>query len=112
MTLSLSGHHLDLVQQMYVSYDIGAKSCDPKYVHMLGLAGECGEVLEPLKKHLRDGTELDLAELKSELGDLIWYAYVLANDYGIKLSEITDHTLLKLADRRRRNVMAGRGDKR
>ena len=112
MTFSPHGHHLDLVQQMMVSYDIGAKDCDPKYVHMLGLAGECGEVLELLKKSMRDGTALDKNDLALELGDLGWYQNVLANDYGLRMSRIVDGTLSKLADRRRRNVMAGRGDHR
>ena len=49
----------------------------------LGLAGEVGEALNKVKKHYRDGTELDTEELdQAELGDVLWYLAALATDLG------------------------------
>lgn len=38
----------------------------------MGLSGEAGEVTDLLKKHLFHGKLCDLAQLISELGDVIW----------------------------------------
>lgn len=39
----------------------------------LGLAGEGGEVVDLIKKHLFHGKPLDRAKLIEELGDQLWY---------------------------------------
>lgn len=94
------------------SFDIGSVRCDKRLVHALGLAGEAGEVIEHVKKYYRDGTPMNLTDLRSELSDCQWYLAVLARDFGIALSDVVDTNLTKLADRRKRNVLAGRGDHR
>jgi NTP pyrophosphatase (non-canonical NTP hydrolase) len=103
---------LNELQREMVSYDIGARDCAPVLCHALGLAGECGEVIEPIKKSYRDGTKLDLTHLSEELGDVIWYVCALADDHGIKLSDIFFNTLAKLQERRRVNVAKGIKDRR
>lgn len=57
-------------------------------VHGFGIAGEAGEVAELLKKCLSRGGELDIAKLREELGDVIWYATAIALDTGLTLEEI------------------------
>jgi len=82
----------------------------------LGLAGETGEVLEKMKKFIRDGSEGDEDKLKEdlakELGDVLWYLANIASDRGLSLREIARINLQKLADRQERGVLRGSGDSR
>lgn len=43
----------------------------------MGLAGETGELIEPLKKHLYHGKPLDKEALVKEAGDVLWYLHGL-----------------------------------
>lgn len=80
----------------------------------LGLAGEVGEVCNKLKKLIRDDITLDdiRDDLKSELGDCLWYLAVLARDLELSLDEIAEQNLQKLADRKQRGTLQGSGDTR
>ena len=78
----------------------------------LGLAGEVGEVCEKIKKHVRDGRELDKEELKKELGDVLWYLSALSSDLGIELEDVAVTNYNKLKSRMERNVISGSGDNR
>jgi len=81
----------------------------------LGLAGEAGEVANKVKKLIRDGyeTNKDYREaLSHEIGDVLWYCAVLADDIGFKLADIANNNLIKLKDRQARGVIGGNGDKR
>ena len=81
----------------------------------LGLAGEAGEVANKVKKLIRDGYEnnKDYREaLSHEIGDVLWYCAVLADDVGFKLADIANNNLVKLKDRQARGVIGGSGDKR
>jgi NTP pyrophosphatase (non-canonical NTP hydrolase) len=64
-----------------------------------GLAGESGEVSEHIKKAFYHGHSLDKTVLKLEIGDLIWYAAVMAHKLGYTLSEIMESNLEKLSGR-------------
>lgn len=63
----------------------------------LGLGGETGEVLEPIKKSVRttNPTPLDRDNMVSELGDVMFYAGAIANLLGITLSEIVEANVAK-----------------
>ena len=82
----------------------------------LGLTGEAGEVANKVKKIIRDGTienhEGLIQEISSEIGDCLWYISVLADDIGVKLSDIANNNLLKLANRKEKGTIHGSGDKR
>ena len=43
----------------------------------LGLAGEAGEVVELVKKHLYHGADLNVEKLQDELGDVLFYLALL-----------------------------------
>ena len=85
---------------------------------VLGLAGETGEVVEKIKKHLRDKgnvfylTTEELEELGKELGDVLWYISAIAEYNGMSLQYIADKNLEKLEDRQARNKIHGSGDNR
>ena len=82
----------------------------------LGLTGEAGEVANKVKKIIRDGSnskdEKLVSEIKSEIGDCLWYIAVLANDFDIKLSDIASTNLIKLENRKKKGTIHGSGDKR
>jgi NTP pyrophosphatase (non-canonical NTP hydrolase) len=78
----------------------------------LGLAGETGEICEKVKKHLRDGRELDKEDLKKELGDVLWYLSAISSDLGIDLEDVAVTNYEKLKSRMERNVLHGSGDNR
>lgn len=83
---------------------------------VLGLNGEAGEVAEKLKKIIRDKQGVvsadDKVELAKELGDVLWYIAVFANDLGVSLDDIAAQNLAKLRSRKDRGVIGGNGDNR
>ena len=89
----------------------------------LGLAGECGEVCEKIKKWVRgdektgygayDTPSEELVDaLELELGDVLWYVANLASDLDLDLDVIATKNIDKLLDRQRRDVIKGDGDDR
>jgi NTP pyrophosphatase (non-canonical NTP hydrolase) len=68
---------------------------------MLGLASETGSILNVYKKYLRDGIDLaaNMAFLREELGDLLWYAAAIATACDLDLDEIAQANLQKTRDR-------------
>ena len=84
----------------------------------LGLGNEAGEVLGKIKKWLRgDDGDGDISKerveaLKEELGDVLWYLSVLANDLGLSLDDIAKTNIDKLQSRQKRGALKGDGDKR
>jgi NTP pyrophosphatase (non-canonical NTP hydrolase) len=65
----------------------------------LGLAGESGEVIEHLKKHVGHGHALDREKVGKELGDVLWYVAGLATSLGLSLDAIAARNLEKLRER-------------
>lgn len=82
----------------------------------LGLAGEAGEVVEKVKKLIRNDsgiiTDRFRKEVKSELGDCMWYISILADCFGITLQEVADANIEKIFDRHARGVINSEGDNR
>ena len=82
----------------------------------LGLTGEAGEVANKVKKIIRDGTNKNnenlVQEISAEIGDCLWYISVLADDIGVKLSDIANGNLEKLANRKKKGTIHGAGDDR
>lgn len=65
----------------------------------LGLAGESGEVIELLKKHLFHAQELDRDRLRKELGDVLWYLAAIATSADLDLDEVAEANIAKLRAR-------------
>ena len=82
----------------------------------LGLASEAGEVAGKVKKVLRDrggdfGAE-QIAALRDELGDVLWYVAVLAADLDLSLDDLAANNVEKLRSRMKRGTIQGDGDHR
>jgi len=88
---------------------------DPIYP-ALGLCGEAGEVAEKVKKLLRDDNGVispsKRAEVKKELGDVLWYVANLCYEFGLDLEDVAIENLQKLASRAKRGKLQGSGDNR
>ena len=81
----------------------------------MGLAGEAGEVLEKVKKLFRDKPERNeewRIGMAKEIGDVLWYVTILANEFGISLEEVARLNIEKLASREARGTLHGDGDDR
>ena len=78
-----------------------------------GLAGEVGEVASLFAKYWRADQEwLDYSEVAAELGDVLWFITMLADEVGYDLTEVAQGNLDKLADRANRGKLKGSGDNR
>lgn len=64
-----------------------------------GIVGETGEVIDILKKHLHHGHELDVENVKEEIGDVVWYLSNLCTILDISLQEVLDMNVAKLQRR-------------
>lgn len=64
-----------------------------------GVAGEAGELLDAIKKHVVYNKELDRANVIEELGDLIFYMEGLMQALDLEGSEIIQANIDKLSVR-------------
>lgn len=111
-------------------------SCDNISYMLLNLVSEVGElagkIAKPIRKEemmivknhlfavenwvmqpMESGNESDTkTELEKELGDILWQVAGIASVMGWNLEDVARLNLEKLADRQKRNVIAGDGDNR
>lgn len=72
--------------------------CD--LIHMaFGIAGEAGELLDALKKHVIYGQPLDIANVVEELGDIEFYCEGLRQAIGWTRRDVIDANKAKLTKR-------------
>ena len=112
----LSGITASLYQEKACETAIFPKHRATEYL-TLGLTGEAGEIANKVKKFIRDGATKDeyLAkriEIGYEIGDVLWYCAVLADELEMNLGHIMEKNLEKLADRHKRGKISGSGDHR
>ena len=66
------------------------------YYACMGLMEETGEVIAELRKPLFKGNfhekSLDIEEIKSELGDLMWYIALICRNCNINMNQIKKYT--------------------
>lgn len=68
--------------------------------HMVyGLVTESGEILDALKKHKFYGRDLNIQNIKEELGDLEWYLAQLYNIIGYSREQAKIDNIEKLKKR-------------
>ena len=80
----------------------------------LGLCGEAGEVADKIKKTIRgDSSLVDVTgNIAGELGDVLWYLAILADDLGVELEDVAKWNVDKLQRRMKSNKIKGDGDNR
>lgn len=82
----------------------------------LKLNGEAGEAGEKYAKLIRDkggkGDLNDREEVLKELGDVLWYVAMLADELNASLEDVAQMNIAKLKDRQERGVLGGSGDNR
>lgn len=66
---------------------------------VFGLAGETGEIADLLKKVIFHKHDLDIVRLKFEIGDLLWYLFMIAEYYNLDMAEIAQMNINKLQAR-------------
>lgn len=73
---------------------------DNRVLHAaIGLCTETGELLDPLKKHLFYGREVDEINLKEEIGDILWYLGILCDALGTTIAAEQARVIRKLTAR-------------
>ena len=66
---------------------------------ILGISGECGELLDTIKKHVIYGKSLDMINIVEELGDMEFYLEHLRTICGVTREETIRANMGKLAVR-------------
>lgn len=113
-----SGSNNDDIKSL-LNYDINSRENGDKFynaehslsIMTMGLSGETGEVVEKIKKLLRDGT-YDEENIVKELGDVVYYWARLCRFFGKQPSEVIAVNVDKLTSRKERGVLRGSGDNR
>lgn len=85
--------------------------------HMVfGLLEEVGELAGLYKRKYRQDfsgiSYINQEDLKSELGDILFYYIGFIDEHNLSLEEIIRHNIEKLVDRKERGVLEGKGDHR
>ena len=65
----------------------------------MGLAGQIGEVIDIMKKHIYQGKELDITDVIEEVGDVLWYIANFCNVNNITMDECMESNIKKLRKR-------------
>lgn len=72
-------------------------SVTPRMEHAIyGTVTEAGELMSDLKKSKIYGKEVDRAHLIDEMGDVMWYLALLADELGVTFEEVWEKNIAKL----------------
>lgn len=94
------------------AFTTATEECKNIFYMTMGMTGEAGEIANKVKKVMRDGKQLDIEDIKHELGDVLWYVASFATVLGIDLEEVAQANIEKLKSRKARGVIGGSGDNR
>ena len=79
------------------------KLCNNPLYLSNALCAESGELANEVKKVLRDDDEMITDERKhailSEMGDVLWYLYAMADLLGVKMVEVKQLNMTKITKR-------------
>lgn len=109
---------LDRLHQIMAAVSAGLKPLNQRpdistlFVITAGLSGEVGEVMELLKKHIRDNTPIDKQRLACELGDVLVYLIRIANRFDLTFDDVVNAVSDKLEKRVAKGSLRGSGDDR
>ncbi len=80
-------------------FDIKDEKEQKMFHAVIGLSTEANELLDQFKKHVFYKRELDLVNLKEELGDVMWYIAILLRELDVKFEDVLDWNIEKLKKR-------------
>ena len=85
-----------------------------KFYPVASLMVESAELADELVKPMLrgDDVEIDKDKLLSEAGDVLWNLAMILEDQDISLGDAAEYNLAKLADRKVRGVIKGKGGNR
>jgi NTP pyrophosphatase (non-canonical NTP hydrolase) len=100
-----------------VYYDKGERTMAAFNYCVVGLCGEAGELANKWKKVLREDPRKGEASeyyagLRKELQDVLWYVARAMDELGADMGFEAEELLLRIADRKSRDVIKGSGDNR
>ena len=76
------------------------KGHDMNLLHAaMGITTESGELMDAFKRKLFYGKELDVVNLKEEVGDMMWYVAILLRELDLDFHEILQLNIDKLRAR-------------
>lgn len=78
--------------------NIGWPECNLLHA-TLGIAGEAGEIVDSIKKHVIYGQDLNMNNVIEELGDMEFYMELLRQELGITREQTLKANMEKLAKR-------------
>lgn len=84
------------VQMTVQEFDRSEDGMEKTLHAVIGLATECGELLDAVYKAKWAGQKFDEVNCKEELGDLFWYMSILFRDFGFNLEDILQRNADKL----------------
>lgn len=64
-----------------------------------GVSGEAGEVVDAIKRHTVYNKELDVENVKEELGDLLFFMQGIMREFGWTFEDLMAANMLKLSKR-------------
>lgn len=67
--------------------------------YLTGMVTEVGELLDPFKKNMAYGKEIDYINVKEEVGDLMWYIANFCRVNNFDLEKIMETNIAKLKER-------------
>ncbi len=83
---------------------------------MIALVGELGELFNKYSKTIRGDyqeiTDELIKDFEAEAGDVLWNLAVMLDDMGISFQTVAENNIIKLASRKDRGVLKGKGDLR
>jgi len=77
----------------------------------LGITGEAGEVSDLIKKYHSGVKELDIENMKLELGDVLWYVAEACDALDITIEDVANMNIDKLKSRHG-DKFSGFGDRK
>lgn len=93
----------DLTQEAYLEAAKRASRLIRLQHAVTGLHTEAAELSDAIKKHVYYNKEIDAVNIKEEIGDVFWYAWLaldeLARLYGFEPEEVLETNLNKLRAR-------------
>lgn len=66
---------------------------------VMGAVTESGELMDAVKKSKIYGRALDRVNLVEEVGDIMWYLAILADELGVSFEDIWEKNINKLRQR-------------